>query len=113
MGANKEEVQKELARRIHKALPELKALFHELDRDASGTITFDEMAIPAEQLTEILGNDVMKDGHNETMKELFEVLDVDASGKISENEFVDGLMTLALAEFSAVPSAESVLLLRL
>merc|ERR1719262_462819 len=65
----------------------------------------DETTIPAE-LKPLLKNNI------DHMVELFEFLDTDGSGRISQEEFVDGLLNMLIQDSQGVPD-ETMLLLKL
>jgi len=96
--------------RVKELTPKLKDFFRMIDVNGSGEIEMMEIehlvrsdTIPTE-VREVLKLD--------TFVELMETLDDDGSGTIDEDEFVDGLLNLCLAELNQVPT-ESVMILKL
>lgn len=79
---------------LKKLVPDIRRAFHQIDDDNSGTITQDEIMNAADHLPTSLA-EIVKPGE---VLEFFEALDVDGSGELEENEFVDGVVNLAMSD---------------
>jgi len=101
-----------VVKKVKEESPIYKALFRQLDTDNSQTISVGELeGVDLNDFPPIFKK-ALQDFKFESMIELFEVLDGDVSGSITEEEFVDGLLNLSLAEFNQVPP-EVILILKL
>ena len=77
------------------ALPQLIAIFHELDADGSGLITHQKVEnVPVN----ILPSRVLESIYADTMGDVFDLLDVNESGFLTEVEFAEGLLNLCLLD---------------
>ena len=77
------------------ALPQLIAIFHELDVDGSGLITHQKVEnVPVN----ILPSRVLESIYADTMGDVFDLLDVNESGFLTEVEFAEGLLNLCLLD---------------
>jgi len=106
-----EEERLKLKKKIKGALPSLIEIFHELDVDESGLITYDEVEnVPAT----ILPPRVLDGLNVESMADIFFYLDVDGSGQLTQMEFVEGLLNLCLLDMpiSTIQILKSLQLLR-
>jgi len=101
-----------VVKKVKEESPIYKALFRQLDKDSSQSITVGELEGLDLNDFPPLFRKALQDFKFESMVELFEVLDGDVSGVITEEEFVDGLLNLSLAEFNQVPP-EVILILKL
>merc|ERR1719329_652328 len=79
---------------LRKLVPDIHKAFHQMDDDGSGTITRREIMRAAGKLPPGLAEIVKP---NEVL-EFFEALDVDSSGELEEQEFVDGVVNLAMSD---------------
>jgi hypothetical protein len=96
-----EEMLAERRRRLKQAEPELRTLFRRLDRDRSGTVTFEEVESSLQDPRVMKLSPAIKEYVDcEKLIEIFEFLDDDNSGEINEDEFVGGVCQMAL---SSVP----------
>ena len=94
--------------KMKKILPTILAVFGQIDDDASGKVTLGEMEkVQIHHLPKEFADKVSVDN----MKDLFEVLDVDGGGQITQGEFVDGLMKIALMEVP-LPTIQTLKLLK-
>eukprot|EP00928_Gymnodinium_smaydae_P028660 TRINITY_DN21805_c0_g2_i1.p1 TRINITY_DN21805_c0_g2~~TRINITY_DN21805_c0_g2_i1.p1 ORF type:complete len:549 (+),score=76.83 TRINITY_DN21805_c0_g2_i1:73-1719(+) len=83
--------------KLRRLLPTIVAIFKNLDKDGSGELTLEEMEdVHLEHLPKEFKDKVSVD----SMKDMFEVLDTDGTGRLSEEEFVEGLVNIALLEVS-------------
>jgi hypothetical protein len=73
-----------------KMIPGLRAMFHKLDADGSGTLSLEEL-IEAPQDVKMHFEEIL---NVESMVELFEIVDVDNSGVVDIDEFCDGISKL-------------------
>jgi len=80
--------------RIKRMTPKLRQMFKSLSQG--------DGVIQVEELVHLDIQDLPEDFHsihdNDSMVEVFEMFDVDGSGEIEEEEFVDGLLNMALVE---------------
>jgi len=91
---DREAVKKIKKRVFRKMVPEIRAMFNELDLNDDGTVTLDELTQANENLRSKLADFMRADN----LVELFEMIDVDESGCIDINEFVDGIEKLVNSE---------------
>jgi len=75
-----------------KMLPNLKSMFHKLDKDGDGTITLIELQHAPEAVKQQLERYLHKD--SDSIASLFEIIDVDDSGEVDIDEFCDGVAKL-------------------
>eukprot|EP00929_Paragymnodinium_shiwhaense_P048072 TRINITY_DN24361_c0_g1_i2.p1 TRINITY_DN24361_c0_g1~~TRINITY_DN24361_c0_g1_i2.p1 ORF type:complete len:412 (-),score=73.39 TRINITY_DN24361_c0_g1_i2:175-1410(-) len=77
--------------KVAELLPELRALFHELDEDKSGLLTKQEMGNCDEDMKEELLQYLATDD----FEDIFDILDEDGSGEINIDEFCECISKLA------------------
>eukprot|EP00928_Gymnodinium_smaydae_P022255 TRINITY_DN1874_c0_g2_i3.p1 TRINITY_DN1874_c0_g2~~TRINITY_DN1874_c0_g2_i3.p1 ORF type:complete len:553 (+),score=97.54 TRINITY_DN1874_c0_g2_i3:86-1660(+) len=81
--------------KMRRLLPTIMEVFRNVDVDGSGELTLEEMEhVHLKHLPKEFKEKVSV----ENMKDMFEILDVDGTGKLSEAEFVEGLISIALME---------------
>ncbi|CAE7554920.1 scn4aa [Symbiodinium sp. CCMP2456] len=91
-----DEDKKELQQQLKRAIPALIEVFHDLDKDQNGMLTYEELQdVPME---DFVPGRLMESIHVETMADFFHYLDVDGSGNVSQTEFVEGLLNLCLQD---------------
>lgn len=94
------EQEKELERlqlknKVKGALPAMVEIFRVLDKDHSGHISREEIEhVPLD----ILPGKLLESISISSMADLFELLDVDGTGSLTQGEFVEGLLNLALLD---------------
>jgi len=94
------EQEKELERlqlknKVKGALPAMVEIFRVLDKDHSGHISREEIEhVPLD----ILPGKLLESISISSMADLFELLDVDCTGSLTQGEFVEGLLNLALLD---------------
>jgi len=92
-----------LTERIKEQLPIYTQLFRSLDKDGNGSITVRELqALTINDVPQVFKK-TLQSFRFESMAELFEILDGNISGDIDEDEFIDGLLNLNVAEFQQIP----------
>jgi len=69
-------------------MPKLRAMFHEMDRDGSGELDFEELRSAPEEIKEQLQRICNMDD----TEEIFRSLDYDESGFVDIEEFCQGLL---------------------
>lgn len=84
----------EKLRRAKALIPQLHETFNRMDTNRSGTITKNEVAASRELLPKAFSTLVTVDD----LLDLFDVLDVTGSGEVSETDFIDGVIHVALSE---------------
>lgn len=83
--------------KLKSILPTMLKVFQQMDKDGSGELTIEEMqSVKVDDLPKEFVDKVSI----ENMQDLFEVLDTDGTGRLSQNEFIEGLMNIALMEVS-------------
>ena len=93
--ASADEERSRLKSKVSGALPQLIAIFNELDTDGSGLITHQKVEnVPVD----ILPRRVLESIYADTMGDVFDLLDVEASGFLTEIEFTEGLLNLCLLD---------------
>merc|ERR1719362_180416 len=92
--SDREAVMSHKQKIFKKMLPDLRAMFYDLDINGDGTVTLDELRQANEDLRSKLADFMRAD----SLVELFEMIDVDESGCIDINEFVDGIEKLVNSE---------------
>ena len=80
---------------VAEALPALLDIFRELDKDASGLITHEEVD---EVPIDILPPRVLDSVYVDNMRDIFDLLDVNGAGVLTQMEFVEGLLNLCLLD---------------
>eukprot|EP00439_Symbiodinium_sp_Y106_P049700 s944_g6.t1 len=95
--------------RVKEALPRLLEIFNEIDEDASGCVTHDEIEKVS---VDVLPPRLLETVSVDSMTDLFELLDVDGSGRLTRGEFVEGLLNLVLMDVP-IWTIQSLKLLRL
>eukprot|EP00928_Gymnodinium_smaydae_P022252 TRINITY_DN1874_c0_g1_i1.p1 TRINITY_DN1874_c0_g1~~TRINITY_DN1874_c0_g1_i1.p1 ORF type:complete len:563 (+),score=81.22 TRINITY_DN1874_c0_g1_i1:124-1689(+) len=81
--------------KMRRLLPTIVDVFRHVDVDGSGELTLEEMEhVHVKHLPKEFKEKVSV----ENMKDMFDILDVDGTGKLSEMEFVEGLISIALME---------------
>ncbi|CAJ1333186.1 unnamed protein product [Effrenium voratum] len=93
--ARADEERLRLKRRVRGALPALLDIFRELDKDASGLITHEEVD---EVPIDILPPRVLDSVYVDNMRDIFDLLDVNGAGVLTQMEFVEGLLNLCLLD---------------
>ncbi|CAE7162947.1 NaCP60E, partial [Symbiodinium necroappetens] len=106
--ADKEMERMDLREKLRSALPRLSQIFDEIDKDNSGTLTMDEMAMVP---VDIIPEELRSKSRVSSMQEVFEMLDVDGGGELTRQEFVDGLLNLFMHDDPAT-SVQTLRLLR-
>merc|ERR1711879_899220 len=103
--ADEEARMYDLTRRVKKLVPSFRELFCRINVDKNNgkdTITVAELdAFDWSAHGEGLA--ALEYFEFDSMLELFEVLDVDGSGELDQEEFVEGLVSLSLAQHDQVP----------
>ncbi|OLQ15725.1 Muscle calcium channel subunit alpha-1 [Symbiodinium microadriaticum] len=84
-------------------------IFNEIDEDASGCVTHDEIEKVS---VDVLPPRLLETVSVDSMTDLFELLDVDGSGRLTRGEFVEGLLNLVLMDVP-IWTIQSLKLLRL
>eukprot|EP00811_Abedinium_folium_P003076 NODE_12830_length_1201_cov_4.851024.p1 GENE.NODE_12830_length_1201_cov_4.851024~~NODE_12830_length_1201_cov_4.851024.p1 ORF type:complete len:323 (-),score=111.42 NODE_12830_length_1201_cov_4.851024:233-1129(-) len=108
VNTTQEEAKYQRHRELLRLDPIFRNFFRTVDSDQNGTVCLIEMehipkdAVPPELLAKI---------ELDTLIELFEVLDADSSGLITEEEFVESLSNLCIADNKVSP--ETMMLLKL
>lgn len=103
------EMQKAHMRRVTRKLePQIQEAFEALDTSGDGTITKHEVAQCSRELPDILARLVKP----ESLQELFDMLDMDGSGKVESEEFVNGVLHLAMSDVS-IETQQTLKLLRI
>merc|ERR1719172_469579 len=77
-------------------LPRLGSLFHELDPDGNGKITFEEILEASSELKDELASIVQA----EDFVEIFQLLDDDRSGSLDIDEFIQSVTHITSSELS-------------
>jgi len=81
--------------KVKAIIPMLKRVFDRMDRDGSGNVDLHELEILGMlEVPEELEPLVMMD----SMVELFEILDIDNSGTVSQDEFIEGILSMHISE---------------
>ncbi|CAE7606803.1 Scn5a [Symbiodinium natans] len=106
--ADKELEKLDLREKLQNEMPRLLAVFGEIDRDGSGTLTMEEMSLVP---IDIIPEELRAKSNISTMHDVFEMLDVDGGGELTREEFVDGLLNLFLHDVPAT-SVQTLRLLR-
>ena len=75
-------------------LPRLGNLFHELDPDGNGWVTFQEIQNASTELKNELSSFVQADD----LVEIFQLLDEDRSGRLNIDEFVASLLRIVTSD---------------
>eukprot|EP00435_Cladocopium_sp_Y103_P016518 s1743_g4.t1 len=93
--ASADEERSRLKGQVCGALPQLIAIFNELDTDGSGLITHKKVEhVPVD----ILPRRILESIYADTMGDVFDLLDVNESGFLTEIEFTEGLLNLCLLD---------------
>ncbi|CAE7814091.1 NaCP60E [Symbiodinium sp. CCMP2456] len=106
--ADKEMERMDLREKLRSEMPRLSQIFDEIDKDSSGTLTMDEMAMVP---VDIIPEELRSKSRVSSMQEVFEMLDVDGGGELTREEFVDGLLNLFMHDDPAT-SVQTLRLLR-
>jgi len=92
--ASRQDTAVQLRKQLQKKIPDFNSLFESLDVDGDGKIAFEELQhVDSSYFTGIL-----EYLHMESMVELFDVFDADESGELTQDEFVEGLVSLLAAQ---------------
>jgi len=83
-----------LEKNIRALEPQVRAMFQEVDEDKSGLLNPEEILKCYEMLPKTLSDCIPRD----SLSEFFGILDVDGSGEIDEDEFFEGMLTMALSD---------------
>ncbi|CAJ1426589.1 unnamed protein product [Effrenium voratum] len=97
-----------MKQKVKQSLPSLLETFLAIDVDGSGLITKEELA---NMPLDMLPPNFLKNLPIDSMMDLFEVLDVDDSNSVSQAEFVEGLLNLAMLD-TPIWNIQSLKLLR-
>merc|ERR1712194_109765 len=101
LGREEAEVKEHRDRKIlQKNLPGLEDLFDKLDNDGSGSVTHDEIKAFHDAGLLKFPTEVQKIVDADHLVNMFEFMDKDKSGEIDKEEFVEGVVCLALNNLS-------------
>merc|ERR1740120_30838 len=87
-------------------IPAFHKLFTDLDKDQSGSVLLSEL----NGIEIVFDGDVFEYFHVDSMFELFDILDVDGSGSLDRDEFVEGLVSLSMAQQRQIPQEQYMLM---
>jgi len=97
--------REETKRKIKDLVPRLQQAFQILDKDRNGQVQKEEILNATYEAMPALA-DIAHLLTRQTLADLFDFFDTDGSGRISEHEFVHGVMQLSLSESLSDPSIE-------
>eukprot|EP00931_Biecheleriopsis_adriatica_P082379 TRINITY_DN5580_c0_g1_i5.p1 TRINITY_DN5580_c0_g1~~TRINITY_DN5580_c0_g1_i5.p1 ORF type:complete len:576 (+),score=124.79 TRINITY_DN5580_c0_g1_i5:59-1786(+) len=104
--ADRELEKHDLQEKLKFAMPQLKAVFTDLDKNGDGTVTLEEIDdVPMD----VLPRGLFDDSNFNGLHELFELLDVEGTGELGQDEFVEGILDI----FSMGMPIETVQILKL
>jgi len=106
--ADKELEKMDLREKLRAQMPLLSQAFDEIDKDGSGTLSMEEMAMVP---VDLIPQELRAKSHVSSMQDVFEMLDVDGVGELTRQEFVDGLLNLFLHDVP-LPAVQTLRLLR-
>jgi len=93
--ADKELEKLDLQEKLKSQMPRLLQIFKDIDKDGSGTLTMEEMAMVP---VDVIPAELRAKSRVSSMQEVFEMLDVDGGGELTREEFVDGLLNLFMQD---------------
>lgn len=93
--ADKELEKLDLQEKLKSQMPRLLQIFKDIDKDGSGTLTMEEMAMVP---VDVIPAELRSKARVSSMQEVFEMLDVDGGGELTREEFVDGLLNLFMQD---------------
>lgn len=101
LGREEAEVKEAHDRKIlQRNLPLLEELFDKMDKDGSGSVTHDEIKVLHAKGQLRFPAEVQKIIDADHLVNMFEFMDKDKSGEIDKEEFIDGVVCLALNHMS-------------
>ncbi|CAE7606821.1 NaCP60E [Symbiodinium natans] len=106
--ADKEMERMDLREKLRSEMPRLSQIFDDIDKDGSGSLTMEEMAMVP---VDIIPEELRSKSRVTSMQEVFEMLDVDGGGELTREEFVDGLLNIFMHDDPAT-SVQTLRLLR-
>jgi voltage-gated sodium channel len=103
MSVGREEVEERLKinrKILQKNVPNLEAMFDEIDKDGSGSVKLQEIQAMYDAGELTFPKDVSAMTNPDHLVAMFEFLDEDKSGEVEKEEFVNGVSCLALSSMS-------------
>lgn len=101
LGREEADDRMQINRRIlRRNIPHLEELFDNIDKDGSGSVTFQEVLDLHNEGQLVFPDEISAMIDPNLLIEMFEFVDKDQSGEVDKEEFIEGVCCLALASMS-------------